>query len=212
MKTRLLPFWVLSLLAFSANSLFAQNTQYDLSYVASSPDGTVAAGQLDVVAGIAISGSLDVTAGPDKGDYILVSGIGSDSSFVYDDYIFPDGGNIVDSTAGLLWSESGTAGNSPEMNMWFNPVAEYGAPADSYSLWNNNWSLESYGAASLDAVAAGIPGGAAIHPMALPDTTPTMMLMIGALAGLFAWSARWRSDKLCPARVTRPVSFSSRGL
>ena len=195
------------MIALPAFSPSARAAQYDFTYSASSTDQTIADGQLDVVNGIAVSGSLDIAAGPDAGDYNLVSGVGSDSSFVYDDYVFPNSNTgFVDSSAGLLWSISGQAGNSPEINMWYNPTAEYGAPADTYSLWNNGWVLESYGNASLTPLAQGGPG--AIRAHAVPENYSTFTMLAGALLGLFALQSQFSILKLCSVRVTRSVSFS----
>ena len=149
---------ILTVVTLSALSTAAQAGTYDLTFIASTPDNTTANGQLTVVGDLATGGFLDVTAGPDLGDYTLVAGSGVDSSFLFDDYVFPGtSGGFVDSTAGLLWSLTGAAGNSSEVNMWFNPTSQYGAPSDTYSLWGapGNWNLEAYGSASLTPAPSG---------------------------------------------------------
>jgi hypothetical protein len=162
----------------------ASATSYDFSYNAITPDGTVADGQLIIENGLASSGYLDVASGPDVGHYLLVSGQGSDSAFVYDNFVFPNSDNgFVDSTAGLLWSLTGTAGNSEEMNLWFNPSAQYGAPSDTYSLWGAgpNWDMESYGTAVM---APTLTSAFAPLPAGVPDSGSTLALLAGGLSGL----------------------------
>src|SRR5208282_5609621 len=121
MKNLHIGFGIVTALVVSAISPTAWADAFDLTFIAATPDDTVANGQLTVIGDVATGGFLDVTAGPDAGIYTLVAGTGSDSSFVYDDFVFPGSDNgFVDSTAGLLWSLSGAAGNSQEMNMWYN--------------------------------------------------------------------------------------------
>jgi hypothetical protein len=178
---------ILALLAVTALSPAAWADSYDFTFIASTADDTVANGQLTVVGDIATSGYLDVTAGPDIGAYTLVTGTGQDSSFVYDDFVFPGSDDgYVDSTAGLLWSQSGVAGNSSEMNMWFNPVAQHGAPADTYSLWGapDNWNLEAHGDVTLTPVQPVILGNQA--PALASDGGSTSALLIAGLGGLVA--------------------------
>jgi hypothetical protein len=107
---------------------------------------TDAYARLDVSGNNVLSGNLVVTTGPDAGSYQLIEGSGSDGAFEYDT-TWP-----ADSTAGLAWSLSGSAGNSTEMNLWFNLTSQYGQPAGTFSLWGSpnagycNWyNVESYG-------------------------------------------------------------------
>ena len=141
---------------------YTQTGESDTYGNAVPPSITAAYGQIDVVGGVAISGSLAVTAGPDVGSYILVPGTGNDGNFVYDNVVYYPGlvnGGFLDSTAGLLWSMSGTAGNSPEMNMWYNVAyqAYIGDPPDTYSLWGvpPTYNPESYGTVVLTQVPDG---------------------------------------------------------
>jgi hypothetical protein len=169
-----------------ATVMTANATDYNLSYTADTADGTVANGELTVVNGLATGGYLDVTSGPDIGDYTLVSAIGSDSSFVYDTYVYPGSDNgFLDTTAGLLWSASGDAGDSSEVNMWFNLNAQYGAPADTYSFWGapGNWNLESYGSATLTPALQTFNGG---NPAQAADGGSTMAMLASGLTGLMA--------------------------
>jgi hypothetical protein len=120
------------------------------------PSVTDAVGQLSVVSGVAVGGWLNVISGPDAGNYILVTvpPTGNDGTFQYDNVVYTGGGPFLDSTAGLLWSVSGVAGNSAEMNMWYNASAQYSQPAGSYSLWGAPpaYNPEAYGDATLTAV------------------------------------------------------------
>jgi hypothetical protein len=177
---------ILTVLALTALSTTARAEIYDLTFDAATPDNTVADGQITVVDGLATAGFLDVTAGPDVGDYNLVAGSGTDQSFVYDNFVFPgspDG--FVDSTAGLLWSLSGVAGNSSEVNMWFNPTAQYGAPADTYSLWGapGNWNLEAYGGATFTPAPIAADQFA---PASIPDGGSTLVFLCGGMGCLIA--------------------------
>lgn len=171
---------------------------YELDYTAASSDNTIASGSLTVVGGVATAGSLDITAGPDAGVYTLVTGSGGDSSFDYDNLVTPNSDNgFLDSTGGLLWSLSGNLGDSTEVNLWFNPTAEWGAPADSYSLWGatgpGDYNLEGYGIATLTS----LPTPAAHLPAAsAADGGWTAVLLAGSMIGLHA-SRR----KLCMIRT-----------
>jgi hypothetical protein len=133
------------------NITFTQTGESDQYGNATPPSVTDAIGQIDVSGGYAISGSLDVLSGPDIGNYILVPGSGDDGVFQYDNVVITSGGPFLDSTAGLLWSVSGTAGNSAEMNMWYNSASQYSDPAGTYSLWGAppNYNPEAYGTATL---------------------------------------------------------------
>jgi hypothetical protein len=144
----------------------ARATLYDISFHqtgesdqygnATPASVTDANGAINVASGSAINGWLTITTGPDAGNYILVPGSGDDGLFVYDNLIYPSlvNGGFLDGSAGLLWSQSGVAGNSPEMNMWFNPVSQWSQPAGSYSLWGAppTYNPEAYGTATLTAV------------------------------------------------------------
>jgi hypothetical protein len=176
-------FRILGALAITAFSTPTLATSYDVTFDAATPDDTVATGVITVSGGVATSGSLDVASGPDVGTYTLVPGGGGDSLFDWDSIVTPGGPSFVDSTGGLLWSTSGTAGNSEEINLWFNPVAEWGAPADSYSLWGgspNGYDLEANGSATLapanNVFNAGTPSA--------PDGCWTAALLAGAIAGV----------------------------
>jgi hypothetical protein len=177
---------ILTALAMSTLSITAWADNYDISFTAATSDATVATGQITVLDGVAVGGTLDVTSGPDSGNYTLVTGSGGDSSFVYDNLVDPASDvSFIDSTGGLLWSVSGILGNNTEMNLWFNPVAEWGAPADSYSLWggdSGNYSLEAYGTASLSP--AHVVSFAPVAPASAADGGWTLGLLVGALAGL----------------------------
>lgn len=178
---------VLSVLTASVIATTASADNYDLTFTAASPDGTIADGQIDVVNGAAINGSLDIMTGPAAGDYTLAPGAGDDGIFIYDNLVSPGQDGIVDES-GLLWSLSGAAGNSPEVNLWFNSVAEYGAPADTYSLWSTAGNLESFGSVALTAspnlVSSGI--GSGIGASAIPDGGSTCALLIGGLGCIIA--------------------------
>jgi hypothetical protein len=132
---------------------FNQTGESDQYGNATPPSVTDAVGQLNVDNGIAISGTLSVLSGPDKGSYNLVAGTGNDGVFAYDNIVFPQlqNGGFLDSTAGLLWSVTGVAGNSSEMNMWYNPGSQFSQPAGSYSLWGAppTYNPEAYGIATL---------------------------------------------------------------
>jgi len=159
----------------------AQAEDYSLTYNASTSDGTTATGQLDIVGGQALSGTLDVTAGPDAGNYILVApGSGADGSFSYDNLVDPSNPAFLDSVAGLVWTVSGAQDGSAEMNMWYNAadISYYGSaiqPGGSFSLWGAppNWNVESYGTATLTANSDPVPDGGL-----------TVALLSGALVGL----------------------------
>jgi hypothetical protein len=136
---------------------FTQTGESDTYGNAGTPSVTAASGWLDVENGLAVGGVLDVTSGPKTGVYTLVPGSGTDGSFVYDNIVYttPVNGGFLDTTAGLLWSLSGTAGdNSSEMNMWYNAAYQpgyIGDPAGTYSLWGAlpNYNPEAYGNATL---------------------------------------------------------------
>jgi hypothetical protein len=136
---------------------FTQTGESDTYGQAVPPSVTDASGWLDVENGLAVGGVLEVTGnGPDAGVYTLVAGVGTDGSFQYDNIVYttPVNGGFLDSTAGLLWTLNGSAGDNStasEMNMWYNAGAQYGDPAGSYSLWGAlpNYDPEAYGDASL---------------------------------------------------------------
>jgi hypothetical protein len=174
----------LAAFGFVALSATAWATEYKLTYDATTPDGTIATGKLDVVAGVAVGGYLDITAGPEVGDYKLVTTpeSGSDNNFIWDNAVFPHSTAFVDSSAGLLWSLSGTPDNvtgaSYEINMWWD-----GDSSPTYSLWGaapggEDWNLESDGTASLTRFGGHGHGGEC------PDGGLTVALLGGALVGL----------------------------
>jgi hypothetical protein len=101
--------------AMSANASF-----FDITYT----DGgaNVGAGQIDVVGGLAISGSFTVTAGSAVGTWNLVPGAGSDGSFFWDSLILA--GNPFLTGAGLLFSGTGLL-SAYEINMWGNGPGNY---------------------------------------------------------------------------------------
>ena len=157
---------VMSVMAAQANAswydiVYTQTAETDLYGHANPPSVTDAVGQLNVVGNVAVAGSLQVLSGPDIGNYILVGnsistpGGASDGQFQFDDLVYPllnNGGFL--SAYGLLWSQSGSAGNSPEMNMWYNPFDQFDQPVASYSLWGLPplYNPESWGTISISAV------------------------------------------------------------
>jgi hypothetical protein len=153
----------------------AHATLYDLMFTQTGgpmDNGiTLASGQLDidVVNQAALSGYLDVTAGPNAGSYTLVPGSGNNGVFQWDNFV--DVGSpaaFLDSTAGLLW-----VGQGGQMNMWYNQTDQswngQTEPAGSYSLWGTPpvYNPEAYGTATLT-----------LSPTPVPE--PTTMLA-GAL-------------------------------
>jgi len=160
---------------------------YDLNYTAATSDNTLASGQITVINSIATGGSLDVTTGPDAGNYTLVPGNQGDSYFTFDNIVTPGSSSgFLDSTGGLLLSVSGNAGDSTEVNLWYNPTAQWGAPADSYSLWGEqygSYNLSSYGAATLTPA----PVSGFLPQASAPDGTHTAGLLGCAMIGLVAF-------------------------
>jgi len=137
------------------NLTFTQTGESDQYGNALPASVTDAVGQLNVVGGVAVGGTLDVISGPDMGNYILVTAppTGSDGTFQWDNLV-NTAGPFFSSNAGLLWSVSGIAGNSAEMNMWYNNVTQYSQPAGSYSLWGAPpaYNPEAFGDVTLTAV------------------------------------------------------------
>src|ERR1017187_5427014 len=98
----------------------AHASLYNITFTEFSAGPTTAIGTIDVVAGLALSGSLNVLGGPNSGLYPLLLPPGSDGSFVWD--------NLVDVTGnpsatppyfpgnGLVFGNGGTA----EINLWYN--------------------------------------------------------------------------------------------
>jgi hypothetical protein len=191
-------------LALAALSATAATGTYDLSFDASTPDNTIANGQITVFNDVATGGTLDITSGPDVGVYTLVTGSGADSTFTYDNLVTPGSPNgFIDSTGGLLWSASGSLGNSEEINLWYNTTAQWGAPADSYSLWggqSGGYDLSAYGTADLTAV-LGHGGSPDAHA---PENAWTAALLFAAIASLEMYRRQVTAEsamKLCRVRA-----------
>jgi hypothetical protein len=192
MKTFQRNLGLLSAIVLSSLSLTASANSYDLTFTASTPDGTVADAQITVVNGTATSGTIDLTTGPDAGDYTLVtsgleSGSGDDNIFTYDNLVTPGSDNgYLDSTGGLLFSVSGNAGDSTEINMWYNSSDVGYGPAGSYAMWgyDGGYNLESYGTSTLVPAHSVNFGAASVASAA--DGGWTGGLLFGALAGLQA--------------------------
>ena len=194
MKTLNMSLSFLGAVVLTSFSLTASAGVYDVTFTAATSDDTIAGGQITVVDGLAIGGSLDLTSGPDAGSYTLVTagvngGMGDDGAFTYDNLVTPGSNNgFLDATGGLLLSVSGNAGDSTEVNLWFNPVAQYGAPADSYSLWGyegGNYNLEAYGASTL--LPAAPVNRSVPHNPSVADGGWTGALLGGSMAGLLAF-------------------------
>src|SRR3974377_2084835 len=88
--------------------------------------GPPANATINVVGGVAVSGSLTFTAGPYTGNtYPLSPGAGSDSYFYWDNQVFPGSNPFLD-IGGLLFSGGGL-----EFNLWSTGPGSYtlaGAP------------------------------------------------------------------------------------
>ena len=88
--------------------------------------GTAANGVVDFSGDTAISGYLDITAGTNAGSYTLSPGAGTNTYFNWDNLVFPTSDPFLDSTGGLLFTNSGL-----EINFWGNGPGSYsllGAP------------------------------------------------------------------------------------
>ena len=88
--------------------------------------GSAANGTVSFVGDTAVSGYLDITAGTNAGTYTLSPGAGTNTLFVWDNLISPGSNPFVDSTGGLLFTNSGL-----EINLYANGPGSYsllGAP------------------------------------------------------------------------------------
>jgi hypothetical protein len=113
---------IIAAIALSGISSTALADTYDITYT----DGgaNVANGEIDVVGGMAVSGTLTVTAGAADGTWTLQPGAGEDGSFIWDNQVNPASNPFLDPD-GLLFVDG-----SSELNIW-------GNGADNYSLYGN---------------------------------------------------------------------------
>jgi len=95
---------------------------YDLTYT----DGGANAGtgSIDVVGGVAVSGSFTVTAGTATGTWTLSPGAGVAGGFQWDNVVNPTSDPFLTS-GGLLFTSGGN-----ELNLW-------GTGPGQYDLWGN---------------------------------------------------------------------------
>ncbi len=124
----------------------AQAAFYNLTF---SGSGSAANGLLDISGGFAISGNLNITAGPDVGTYALVPGSGNTGDFTYDSVVNPGSTPFLSSSGGLLWRNA-----SRDINMWYNADTTWYGTAGTYGLWGAppRWSPQASGIATLTPV------------------------------------------------------------
>ena len=147
----------------------AMSAQAGLLYNITYTDGgaNVASGVIDVAGGLAISGTLNVTAGAASGSWLLLPGAGSDGSFSWDNAVNPASDPFL--TSGGLLFGNGTS----EVNLWGTGPGTY----DFYGNIGGNWNPVSD------------RGVATIAPVPEPAA-------YGAIAGLgLLGFARWRRTR-----------------
>lgn len=129
-----------ALLALFACTAVSRASLYEISLTdVLGADVVSGYGQLDVVGGYSVSGTFTVTSGPldALGVWILTGGstlppgyLSSPSGqFQYDNAIYPGSDPFLSTTAGLLFTRSGSG--SDELNIWANS-------ANNYSLWTES--------------------------------------------------------------------------
>jgi hypothetical protein len=137
-----------------AGAMSANATLYNITFTENAAGPTTAIGTIDVVGGLAISGSLNVLGGPNSGSYPLLLPPGSDGSFTWDNLVNVAGNPSATPSYfpgdGLVFGNGGTA----EVNLWYNAAGPNSWGPKSYALWGAppNWSPVAFGDLTLTPV------------------------------------------------------------